>query len=195
MATSLPARPLAQKLLAAHPHDFDFLYLSGILENQGGRIRYRRSKKHLEEAITLNPDYYNAHYNLGLALSELKDFPRREGASCKRRSNSAPPSRRFTSSWPRCCVRLGETEQAQAGAQNLSGRKYRQRSTTHPGCLEGRRGGKGIGRRKCREVSLRSTARPPKPLRNDAGLVYKYWRSLWIAQEIPQPNALRWSRR
>ena len=35
---SVPARPLARKLLAAHPHDFDFLYLSGILENQDGKL-------------------------------------------------------------------------------------------------------------------------------------------------------------
>jgi tetratricopeptide (TPR) repeat protein len=69
----VPARPLARKLLAARPHDFDFLYLSGILENQGGQFSAART--HLEAAVALDPNYYNAHYNLGLVLAELKDFP------------------------------------------------------------------------------------------------------------------------
>lgn len=69
----VPARPLARKLLAARPHEFDFLYLSGILENQGGQ--FPEARTHLEAAIALDPNYYNAHYNLGLVLSELKDFP------------------------------------------------------------------------------------------------------------------------
>jgi tetratricopeptide (TPR) repeat protein len=68
-----PARPLARKLLAARPHDFDFLYLSGILEVQDGQ--FAQARTHLEEAVALNPNYYNAHFNLGLALAELKDLP------------------------------------------------------------------------------------------------------------------------
>jgi tetratricopeptide (TPR) repeat protein len=65
------ARPLARKLLAHAPHDFDFLYLTGILENQAGE--YPAARGHLEEAVALDPNYYNARYNLGLALLELKD--------------------------------------------------------------------------------------------------------------------------
>ncbi|MGA2102514.1 MAG: tetratricopeptide repeat protein [Candidatus Sulfotelmatobacter sp.] len=68
---SATARPVAHKLLAAHPHDFDFLYLNGILENQEGK--YPIARTHLQEAVKLNPDYYNARYNLGVALLELKD--------------------------------------------------------------------------------------------------------------------------
>lgn len=67
------ARPLGRKLLAAHPHDFDFLYLNGILENLEGK--YEIARGHLQEAVSLSPDYYNARYNLGLSLLELKDFP------------------------------------------------------------------------------------------------------------------------
>lgn len=70
---STAARPLARKLLAAHPHDFDFLYLSGILEDQAGQ--YDAGRRHLEAAVALSPDYYNARYNLGIALLELKQFP------------------------------------------------------------------------------------------------------------------------
>src|SRR5450631_96657 len=67
------ARPLARKLLTAHPHDFDFLYLSGILEDQAGE--YVAGRAHLEQAVALDPQHYNARYNLGVALLELKDFP------------------------------------------------------------------------------------------------------------------------
>jgi len=68
-----PAQPLARKLLAAHPHDSDFLYLSGILEDQSGN--FATARRHLEESVALDPDRYNAHYNLGLVLAELKDYP------------------------------------------------------------------------------------------------------------------------
>jgi tetratricopeptide (TPR) repeat protein len=66
------ARPLAHKLLTAHPHDFDFLYLTGILENTAGQ--YESARGHLEEAVNLDPNYYNARYNLGVALLELKNY-------------------------------------------------------------------------------------------------------------------------
>ena len=46
--------PLGQKLLAAHPHDFDFLYLNGIIENVEGK--YEIARGHLQEAVGLNPD-------------------------------------------------------------------------------------------------------------------------------------------
>lgn len=66
------ARPLARKLLAASPHDFYFLYLSGILENQAGQ--YAIAKDHLTQAVAIDPNHYNARYNLGVALLALKDF-------------------------------------------------------------------------------------------------------------------------
>jgi Flp pilus assembly protein TadD len=69
---STQALPLARKLLAAHPHDFDFLYLSGILANKAGQ--YAAGRADLEQAVALDPNYYNAHYNLGIALLELKQF-------------------------------------------------------------------------------------------------------------------------
>lgn len=70
---SVNAKPLARKLLAAHPHDFDILYLTGILDNLAGQ--YAIGRTHLEEAVALNPNYYNARYNLGVSLLELKEFP------------------------------------------------------------------------------------------------------------------------
>jgi tetratricopeptide (TPR) repeat protein len=68
------ARPLAQKLLLAAPHDFMVLYLNGILENRSGN--YAGGRTYLEKAVALNPNHYNSHYNLGIALENLND-PRR----------------------------------------------------------------------------------------------------------------------
>ena len=65
------AAPLGRKLLALAPHDADFLYLNGILEREAGD--YITARKHLEEAITLNPNFYNSHYNLGIVLAQLQD--------------------------------------------------------------------------------------------------------------------------
>ena len=65
------AKPLADKLLAAAPHDFDALYLNGVLERESGQ--FGPARKHLEEAVALNPAHYNCHYNLGVVLAELND--------------------------------------------------------------------------------------------------------------------------
>jgi tetratricopeptide (TPR) repeat protein len=67
------AQPLGRKLLISAPHDFDVLYLNGIMERAGGQ--FPAARKHLEEAVALDPNYYNARYNLGVVLAELKDFP------------------------------------------------------------------------------------------------------------------------
>lgn len=66
------ARPLARKLLAAAPSNFDALYLNGILEREAGD--YAIARKHLEKAVALNPNHANARYNLGMDLVKLKDY-------------------------------------------------------------------------------------------------------------------------
>jgi len=70
------ALPLARKLLSAAPHDPEVLYLTGINECDAGE--YEPARKHLEEAISLDPaqydNKYNARYHLGTALFELNDF-------------------------------------------------------------------------------------------------------------------------
>jgi Flp pilus assembly protein TadD len=65
------ARPLAKKLLAAHSNDFEVLYLNGVLEREVGQ--YSAARQHLQEAVTLNPTHFDARYNLGIVLAELKD--------------------------------------------------------------------------------------------------------------------------
>ncbi|HTZ97162.1 MAG TPA: tetratricopeptide repeat protein [Terriglobales bacterium] len=65
------ARPLAKKLLIAAPHDFTVLYLNGLLENRAGN--YAGGRDFLEKAVAINPNHYNSHFNLGIALSDLND--------------------------------------------------------------------------------------------------------------------------
>jgi Flp pilus assembly protein TadD len=66
-----PARPVGARLLVEEPHDFDVLYLNGVLERQASDFADARA--HLEEAVTLQPSQQSAHANLGIALSRLHD--------------------------------------------------------------------------------------------------------------------------
>jgi len=63
------ALPFGKTLLARAPHNFDVLYLNGMLERESGD--YAAARDHLEEAIQLNPNHANCRYNLGVALARL----------------------------------------------------------------------------------------------------------------------------
>jgi tetratricopeptide (TPR) repeat protein len=103
------ARPLGKKLLAAHPHDFDFLYLNGILENQDGK--YEIARRHLEESAKIDPKYYNVRYNLGLVLLALKDFAgAREQFEKALALGATEPEVRFK--YATALRTMGETEKA-----------------------------------------------------------------------------------
>jgi Flp pilus assembly protein TadD len=65
------AVPLGHMLLSLAPHDADLLNLNGVLERKSGD--YKEARKHLEEAVALNPNDYNPRVNLGLVLAELND--------------------------------------------------------------------------------------------------------------------------
>jgi len=65
------AVPLGRKLLARAPHNFDALYLNGILEREAGA--YEAARDHLRQAIALQPGDYSARYNYGTALLQLHD--------------------------------------------------------------------------------------------------------------------------
>ncbi len=65
------ARPLAKKLLAAMPHNFDVLLQNGMLEREAGD--YAAARDHLREAVALDPQSYDCHYNLGATLAHLND--------------------------------------------------------------------------------------------------------------------------
>jgi tetratricopeptide (TPR) repeat protein len=65
------ARPLAQKLLADAPQDFDLRYINGVLEHDSGDLPAART--HLEQAVAANPESFAARYNLGQVLGQLND--------------------------------------------------------------------------------------------------------------------------
>jgi tetratricopeptide (TPR) repeat protein len=68
---SATARPLGRTLLAAMPHNFDVLYLNGVLEREAEE--YAAARDHLREAIQLQPEDYSSRYYLGVALAHLDD--------------------------------------------------------------------------------------------------------------------------
>ena len=57
------AEAIYRRILAAEPRNFDALYLLGLLTYQLGRPEAAR--KLIETAITVNPHFAEAHYNLG----------------------------------------------------------------------------------------------------------------------------------
>jgi tetratricopeptide (TPR) repeat protein len=65
------ARPLAHKLLAQSPHNFDLLYMNGVLERDAGEFEAARGD--LQQAVTVEPKTAAPHYELGLTLSQLND--------------------------------------------------------------------------------------------------------------------------
>jgi Flp pilus assembly protein TadD len=65
------ARPLAAALLLRDPKNFDVLNLSGILEYRAQEFDVAR--KHLEDAVALNPTDSSSRYYLGLTLAHLED--------------------------------------------------------------------------------------------------------------------------
>lgn len=69
MGDSTTASPLASRLLAADPKNFDVLYLNGLLERESGD--YDSAKQHLETAASIQPNHYDVTYNLGVALAKL----------------------------------------------------------------------------------------------------------------------------
>lgn len=70
---SVTARTLGAKLLGIAPHDFQVLYLNGILEREAGE--YQIARDHEREAVAIDPENYGARYNLGAVLAHLSDMP------------------------------------------------------------------------------------------------------------------------
>jgi Flp pilus assembly protein TadD len=65
------AQLLASKLLAEAPHNWEVLYLNGVLERRAGN--YEAARDHLQQAVALNPAHFEARRNLGSVLAQLKD--------------------------------------------------------------------------------------------------------------------------
>ncbi len=66
------ARPMGPKLLAARPKDPEVLYLNGVLQRSVGD--YQGAKRLLEEAVAIEPDFFNSRYNLGMVLVFLHEW-------------------------------------------------------------------------------------------------------------------------
>jgi tetratricopeptide (TPR) repeat protein len=66
------ARPLAAKLLPLRPHDPQVLYLCGTVDHAVGDND--KAKAHLEEAVALEPNFFNSRYNLGMVLALLHEW-------------------------------------------------------------------------------------------------------------------------
>lgn len=63
------AEPLIRDYLQRHPHDFEALYFTGVVERGVGN--YAAAEKAFREAVALNPNHAEAHYNLGFVLARL----------------------------------------------------------------------------------------------------------------------------
>lgn len=66
------ARPIGLKLLAETPHDPEVLYLNGVQDYAAGN--YDDAKAHLEEAVSLAPDFFHSRYYLGVVLVHFRKW-------------------------------------------------------------------------------------------------------------------------
>jgi tetratricopeptide (TPR) repeat protein len=66
------ARPMGPKLLELRPKDPGVLYLNGIVSRSVGD--YPKAKTLLEQAVAINPNFFNSRYNLGIVLVFLKEW-------------------------------------------------------------------------------------------------------------------------
>jgi tetratricopeptide (TPR) repeat protein len=63
------AAPIIRDYLHRHPHDFDALYSTGVVEK--GLGNNAEAEKVLRQAVAINPNSFDARYNLGFALAHL----------------------------------------------------------------------------------------------------------------------------
>jgi Flp pilus assembly protein TadD len=62
----------AHKLLANFPHNSKLLYLSGVIEMNGGNLQQARAD--LEQSLNMQPNEAKAHEALGVVLAQLKEM-------------------------------------------------------------------------------------------------------------------------
>jgi tetratricopeptide (TPR) repeat protein len=63
------ALPEIQNYFRRKPHDFDALYLMGVVDR--GLGDYAAAEPLLEHSVVLNPNHYDSRYNLGFVLAKL----------------------------------------------------------------------------------------------------------------------------
>lgn len=64
------AEALSHTLLAADPHNWEVLYLTGFMKMQSGD--YVAARRYLEQSVALKPDDPDSHFDLGVALARTK---------------------------------------------------------------------------------------------------------------------------
>ncbi len=122
------ARPLAPKLLAQRPNDPEVLYLNGVVDRAVGD--YAQSKAHLEQAVALEPNFFNSRYNLGMVLDFLHEWPEAKVQLEKAIALGAPqPEAHFELA--KALRGLGETDRASHEMQ-----QYQQLKKTDEADLE-----------------------------------------------------------
>src|SRR5205807_9504660 len=63
------ALPEIQNYFRRKPHNFDALYLMGVVDR--GLGNYMVAKDVLSQAVVLDPNHYDARYNLGFVLAKM----------------------------------------------------------------------------------------------------------------------------
>lgn len=66
------AKPWGPRLLALMPHNSEVLYLNGIVQRSMGN--YDQAETYLQEAVKLDPNFFNSRYNLGMVQVFLKKW-------------------------------------------------------------------------------------------------------------------------
>lgn len=124
------AQPMGPAMLARHPHDPELLYLNGLLERILGD--YPKAKAHLLEAISLDPNFANSHFNLGMVLVALREWKEGEVQLEKALELGATEPQVHFELF-KALRGLGETERAQAEMK-----LYQQRQKADEALLEAR---------------------------------------------------------
>ncbi len=108
------ARPMGLKLLESRPKDPGVLYLNGIVFRTVGD--YPKAKTVLEQAVAINPNYFNSRYNLGMVLVFLKEWqPAKE--QLEKAIELGAPQPQVHYELARALRALGENDRAQQELQ------------------------------------------------------------------------------
>lgn len=114
------AEPLIKEYLQRHPHDFEGLYFTGVVER--GLGNYAAAEKPLRQAIALNPNHADAHYNLGFVLARL-DRPAEARPELERALQLNPDSSEARFQLASVLRSLGQQDQAHEELKVLQQKK------------------------------------------------------------------------
>jgi tetratricopeptide (TPR) repeat protein len=108
------ARPMGPKLLEVRPKDSEVLYLNGIVYRSIGD--YPKAKEVLEQAVAIDPNFFNSRYNLGMVLVFLKEWPEAK-VNLEKAIELGAPEPQVHFELAKALRGLGETDRAQKQMQ------------------------------------------------------------------------------